>query len=119
MTARLLLFLVVVLSGVVTIADDTKTTAAFTGKVSKLGIVAEQLGSDWTGPTGLAIDDFNDLSNQHEDGKPVAEELKKQMSSIGVAQTADFTYSKKFNPLHQVTLRVFVFDSEQSCRDWW
>ena len=91
----------------------------FQGKVSTLGIAADLLGSEWTGPTGVAIDNFNDLSNQPEEVKPVAEELKKQVSSIGVVQTADFTYRKKFNPLHQVTLRVFVFDSEQACREWW
>lgn len=119
MTARLSLFLAVILSGGVTTGDDAKAVTAFTGKVSKLGIAADQLGSEWTGPRGLAIDDFNDLSNQPEDVKPVAEELKKQVSSIGVVQTADFTYSKKFNPLHQVTLRIFVFDTEESCRKWW
>jgi len=113
------LFLMALLSAEAFADDRAQPPIAFKGKVSKLGVAAEQLGSEWKGPTGLAIDDFNDLSNQPDDVKPVAEALKKQVSAIGVVQTADFTYSKKFNPLHQVTLRIFVFDSEESCGKWW
>jgi hypothetical protein len=113
------LFILAVTYAAVATGDDPKTPVTFTGKVSKLGIVAEQLGSEWTGPTGLAIDDFQDLSGYSDDVKEVAEELKKQVAALGVVQTADFTYRKKFNALHQVTLRVFVFDNPESCRSWW
>ena len=99
--------------------DGAKSAVTFAGKVSRLEIPAEQLGSEWMGPTGLIIDNFNDLSMYSDEDKAVVEEVKKQVTAIGVIQTADFTYRKKFNPLHQVTLRVFVFESEQSCRNWW
>jgi hypothetical protein len=119
MKARNSFFIVALLSAGVFADERAEPAVAFTGKVSALGISAEQLGSQWSGPTGLAIDDFNHLSNYSDEVKAVAEELRKQVSGIGVVQTADFTYRKKFNPLHQITLRVFVFDSEQSCRGWW
>src|SRR4030095_2780580 len=81
-------------------ADERAQPAAtFKGKVSMLGIAASQLGSEWTGPTGLVIDDFKDLSNLSGEDKEVAEEVKKQVAAIGVVQTADFTYRKKLNPL--------------------
>jgi hypothetical protein len=99
--------------------EDTKPAGTYAGKVSDLSVPAEKIGDQWTGPTGLVIDDFQKLGDLSDDEKAIAEELKKQVSAIGVIATGDFTYRKKFNPLHQVTLRVFVFDSEQSCRDWW
>jgi hypothetical protein len=111
--------LAILLSTATITAQDAKPALHFSGKVSALAVPAERLGSQWTGPTGLVIDNFKDLSDQTEEAKEVAEELKKQVSAIGVVQTGDFTYAKKFNALHEVTLRVFVFDSEQSCRNWW
>jgi hypothetical protein len=117
-TASALLYLVAIQLAFAA-GDDSKTVVKFAGKVSKLGIPAEQLGSQWIGPTGLVIDDFQDLSSYPDDVKDVVQELKKQVSALGVVQTGDFTYRKKLNPLHQVTLRVFVFDSVASCQDWW
>jgi hypothetical protein len=119
MQARHPLLILVLLSAAACADEPAQPAAPFKGKVSTLGITASQLGSEWTGPTGLVIDDFKDLSNLSGEDKAVAEEVKKQVAAIGVVQTADFTYRKKLNPLHQVTLRVFVFDSEQSCRNWW
>ena len=119
MNAHRLIALLIVLNAAAVVAQDAKPAFHFSGKVSALAVPAERIGSQWEGPTGLVIDDFKDLSGQPEEVKEVAEELKKQVSTIGVVQTADFTYQKKFNALHQVTLRIFVFDSEASCRDWW
>jgi hypothetical protein len=100
-------------------AEEKKTLAAYTGKISSLGIPAAALGPGWTGPTGLVVDDFQNVINCPDELKPVIEELKRSYAPIGVVGCADFTYRKKANPLHQVTLRIFVFDSEESCRDWW
>ena len=36
-----------------------------------------------------------------------------------MVNVADFTYRRKSSPLQQTTLRVFLFDSEDSCRKWW
>jgi hypothetical protein len=119
MVARLLAFLIVVVSGAQLAAQDAPLPSAFLGKVSGLKVTAERLGSEWTGPTGLVIDDFNDLSGLSRDEKSAAESLKPQVTPIRVTQTADFTYRKKDNPLHQITVRVFVFDSAKSCLDWW
>jgi len=119
MQARLSLIIAMLLTARAFADEPVQAAVVFKGKVSMLGIAASQLGSEWTGPTGLVIDDFKDLTNLSGEDKEVAEELKKQVAAIGVVQTADFTYRKKLNPLHQVTLRVFVFDSNQSCRNWW
>jgi hypothetical protein len=89
------------------------------GKVSALSVASQSLGKDWTGPTGLVIDDFDDLSNVAREARAIAEALKKQVAPLGVVAVADFTYRRQSDPLDQVTLRVFVFDTEESCRDWW
>jgi hypothetical protein len=100
-------------------ADDTKLGISYAGKVSALSRPASVLGEDWTGPTGLVVDDFRDLSKFPGDVKSLVEGLKKLFSPIGVVAVADFTYRKKSNPFHQITLRVFLFDQEASCRKWW
>jgi hypothetical protein len=100
-------------------AGQEQSAALYTGKVSALAIPAADLGEGWIGPTGLVVDDFRDVSKYPADVQDLVEALKKQVSAIGVVATADFTYRKKLNPLHQVTVRVFVFDSEKSCREWW
>ncbi len=98
-------------------AEET-TAVLYTGKLSALSIPADALGADWTGPSGLVVNDFRDLSNCPIEVLPVIAALKKKYTLIGVLGCADFTYRKKANPFHQVTLRVFVFDSPKSCAKW-
>ena len=100
-------------------ARGSSGTSGYPGKVSALRIDAATLGGDWSGPTGLVVDDFEDANAFPPDVRPVVEELKKLVSPHGVAAVADFTYQRKSDPLDQMTLRVFVFASEKSCRDWW
>jgi hypothetical protein len=93
--------------------------SGYTGKVSALRIDAGALGSDWSGPTGLVVDDFQDVSAFPPEVRQVVEEVKKQVAPLGVVAVADFTYRRRSDPLDQITLRVFVFDTERACRDWW
>jgi hypothetical protein len=92
---------------------------SYKGKVSALAVPAADLGEGWLGPTGLVVDDFDDTSKYPAEVQDLVKALKDQVSSIGVVATADFTYRKKLSPLHQVTVRVFIFDTEDSCRAWW
>jgi len=96
-----------------------KQAGQFTGKLSTLSIPGADLGADWTGPTGLVVDDFRDLGKQPADTKAAAESLTEQVTPLGVVAVADFAYRKQSNPLKQVTLRAFVFDSPDKCRQWW
>lgn len=116
---RLLLSLALVVTwgAIANAEDDSKSL--YSGKVSALAIPATELGDGWTGPTGLVVDDFSDTSNYPAEVQDLVKALKDQVAAIGVVATADFTYRRKLNPLQQVTVRVFVFDSEKSCRDWW
>jgi len=91
----------------------------YAGKVSALRVEAAALGNGWTGPTGLVVDDFRDLDAHPPEVRRVVEELKKQVAPLGVTAAADFTYRKASDPFEAVTLRIFVFDSEKSRRDWW
>jgi len=116
---RLLLASAMLVTLAAVTAGEELSAALYTGKVSALAIPAADLGDGWIGPTGLVVDDFRDVSKYPADVQDLVGDLKKQVSAIGVVATADFTYRKKLNPLHQVTIRVFVFDSEKSCREWW
>ncbi len=93
--------------------------SGYTGKVSALRIDAGALGSDWSGPTGLVVDDFQDVSAFPPEVRQVVEEVKKQVAPHGVVAVADFSYRRKSDTLDQITLRVFVFDTETACRNWW
>jgi hypothetical protein len=116
---RLLLLIAFVVAPAAIVVGEEKSAPLYTGKVSALAIPASELGEGWTGPTGLVVDDFADVGKYPADVQDLVEALKTQVSAIGVVATADFTYQRKLNPLQQVTVRVFVFDSEKSCRDWW
>ncbi len=84
-------------------------------KVSALAVSAEKIGSDWSGPTGLVIDDINALLAE---AKEMTDVIESQMKPAGVIGLADFTYNKKQGPIQMVTLRVFVFKTEDQCRQW-
>jgi hypothetical protein len=101
------------------LGQEQATPRLFEGKVSALAIQPADLGDGWEGPTGLVVDDFSDLSKYPPDVKDLAEALKDQVTAIGVVATADFTYRRKLNALQQVTVRIFVFESDHACRDWW
>jgi hypothetical protein len=107
------------LSVVTTLSAQDKTPVHFTGKLSTLSLPAAALGPEWAGPTGLVVDDFNDLSGHPADGTAVAESLKEQLAPLGVVAVADFTYRKQAHPLNQVTLRIFKFESTEKCDEWW
>lgn len=92
---------------------------AYEGPLSALGISGGALPSDWTGPTGLLVDDFDDIGHFPVPVRATVEALKRQLVPLGVTATADFTYRRKSDPLEQITLRVFIFASEQACLDWW
>ena len=115
---RLLTLAALLLTLASNISAQDKATATFTGKVSALSIPATEIGGEWTGPTGLVVDDLNDFSSHPAEVQAVAKSLKEQ-APPGVNAFADFTYRKQGFPLQQVTLRMFVFDSAEKCSHWW
>lgn len=99
-------------------AEEKAPGTGYTGKISALSIPADALGPDWTGPTGLIVDDFQKLDTCPPEVRPMAEVLQKQLSPLGVVGCADFTYRKKSTVFGVATLRLFVFDSDKSCDSW-
>ena len=87
--------------------------------ISKLKIRADDLDGRWTGPTGLVINDVNDLSKLSEESKAVAETIAEKMKSIHVEGCGDFTYRDPNSPFKQVTIRIYSFKGEQECLDFW
>ena len=96
-----------------------KAKVSYSGPVSALRIPADALGPDWTGPTGLAVDKLNEFGRQPADIRPILEDLWKQLSPLGIVAAGDFTYHNRSNARAEVAVRVFLFDSEYSCREWW
>jgi len=91
----------------------------FKGKLSALKHASKALAKDWTGPTGLVIDDMNSTDGHPKQFGPMLRMLQQNYRGTGVVGMGSFAYAKKANSLHEVTLRVFVFDSVESCRKWW
>lgn len=87
-------------------------------KVSLFAVPVEKVGADWTGPTGLVIDDIETPPPADKNAAELVAGLQKQMKPLGVKGMADFTYRKKSDPLQQVTLRVFAFKTEEQCNQW-
>jgi hypothetical protein len=96
-----------------------KLTSSYEGPVSALRIPADALGPDWTGPTGLAVDSLKEFGRQPPDIRPILEDLWKQLSPLGIVAAGDFTYHHRSNVRAELAVRVFLFDSEYSCREWW
>lgn len=96
-----------------------KPTVAYAGRISALRIPADAIGPDWTGPTGLAVDNLREFRHQPDDIRPILEDLWKQLSPLGIVAAGDFTYHNRSNTQAEVAVRVFLFDSEHSCREWW
>lgn len=96
-----------------------KPAVAYAGRVSALKIPAESLGPEWTGPTGLAVDNLKEFGRQPPDIRPILEDLWKQLSPLGIVAAGDFTYHNRTNARAELAVRVFIFDSEYSCREWW
>lgn len=84
-------------------------------KLSAIKIPAENIGKKWSGPAGIVIDNFD---SPPEEAKEIAITIKKQVEPFGVIGTADFTYQKKDDPSHQVTIRIFVFKTSGQCQEW-
>ena len=87
-------------------------------KVSALAVKAEEIGPDWTGPTGIVIDDIDVPPTIDKETTEIIAGLTKQMKPLGAKACADFTYRKKSNPMQQVTVRVFLFNTEEQCKEW-
>lgn len=87
-------------------------------KLSQLRVPAASVGEGWSGPTGLVIDDIETPPTEPPETKEVAAALQKQMRPLGVKALADFTYRKEKDPLHQVTIRVFLFETSDQCQNW-
>lgn len=87
-------------------------------KLSRVGIPARQIGKDWTGPTGLVIDDIDFPPKVPDEAKEVVAWLWEQLKPIGVTACADFTYAKKADVGHQVTVRVYLFRTPGQCQEW-
>ena len=87
-------------------------------KASHLRPAPGDLGPDWTGPSGLILDDLDHPPPADGVDASTLNMLREQMKPLGVCSLADFTFRRKDRPQEQVTVRVFVFASEEQCRDW-
>lgn len=105
-------------AAVITLVLSCSVALGNAARLSDLSVPAETLGVGWVGPTGLVIDDIDDPPTTTDELKNVIEGLRKQMRPLGVKGTADFTYRNTADPLGQVTLRVFRFETEEQCRKW-
>jgi hypothetical protein len=113
-----LLLLTLVVGQVTARGESGAKSAEFRGKLSSLPSLAEELGAGWHGPTGLVIDDVDDLSTLDAQAKQVAATVVKQLKPLKVKSVADFTYTRRDTP-QIVTVRIFVFESRAAARDWW
>ena len=86
--------------------------------LSAVRLPGEAIGREWTGPSGLVVQDFQVLSGDSEDEKKTIAILRAQLAPAGVIGVADFTYRQKGNPLSQVTVKIYVFQSSEQCQKW-
>ena len=95
--------------------DKGTKTANLTPTTLKLS--AKALGDGWTGPTGIVVDSF-DAAPPEGMKQAALDVMKMQMAPQGIRSVGDFTYRRSDNPLRQVTVRIFIFESEAKCQRW-
>jgi len=93
--------------------------AVYSGSVKELKPLPTVLGDQWVGAYGLVIEDLNDAQSHPVGERAAVQGLKAQLEPIGVRKAADFSFRVPDDPSQFVTLRVFVFDSPESCAKWW
>jgi hypothetical protein len=67
---------------------------------------------------GLRIDDLSAVSSLPAALRPIATQLKKELSPLGVVSVADYSLVRKSVPINSVTVRVFIFDTVDNRRQW-
>ena len=87
-------------------------------RLSDLAVDGSEIGPGWVGPSGVVIDDFDDPSTVADEHRAAFRLLRPKLSPMGVRSVADFTYHKSNDFGHQITVRVFVFDSAEQAQDW-
>ena len=100
-------------------AVEPTRDAEYRGTLKNLKPVPSVLGAQWVSVPGLVIEDIADVESHPAEVRPVVEGLKKQLEPLGVRKAADFSYRVPSELSRFVTLRVFVFDSPESCSRWW
>lgn len=88
-------------------------------KLTAVDLPASVLGEGWKSSSGLKVDDFEKLEKLGKTEREAAEQLKKQLGETGIRSAADYTLTRSKFPLNTVTVRVFLFESGDQCRDWW
>jgi hypothetical protein len=96
-------------------ADES---AGFHGKLSALESFRDVLGDGWHGPSGIVVDDVNNLDALDEPTRKTAEALVGQFAPMGIVAFADFSYTRKDFP-RIVTVRLFVFKDLPTAEAWW
>lgn len=91
-----------------------------TGKVnlSAAMIPADAIGSDWSGPSGMVVNDFQASSKSSAEELKIITFLQSQLAPAGVVGAADFAYRQKANPLAQIAIKIYVFQTPELCRKW-
>ncbi len=87
-------------------------------KLSSLAPCNATLGEGWHGPSGLVVDDVNDLSSLNAEERRIAAAVAKQAIPERIIAFADFSYTRKDVP-RIVTVRVFVFENADAAQAWW
>ena len=90
----------------------------FHGKLSALESFRDVLGDGWHGPSGIVVDDVNNLDALDEPTRKTAEALVGQFAPMGIVAFADFSYTRKDFP-RIVTVRLFVFKDLPTAEAWW
>ncbi len=91
----------------------------YAGSIADLVPGPSFLGKAWTGPRGLLIEDWDSIRRMPEPVAEMATDLKEFFEPLGVRALGDRTFRRGPGLGDQIILRVYVFDTEQQCIDWW
>lgn len=95
---------------------------AYEGAISELVADGSEIGLNIEGPKEsdfLLVDDITQ-TDQNSNGQinQLAQSLAAKISPYGVVSFATLTYPIKNNPVHIITLRIFIFSSTEKAGDW-
>ncbi len=79
-----------------------------------------QAGDKWTESSTLTISGWESIEQMQPPSEEMFGLLKVSLQPIGVRAVADRTYIQDTQTASStIILRVFIFESEEKCRQWW
>jgi hypothetical protein len=115
----LLLLLLQVVTGGESIENSKTIPLQIIRPLSQASLPPSLFGEGWERSKGIVADDLDKLADLPEAALNIMNQLKPELTRLGVVGVADYSVVRTKWPLNTVTVRVFVFSDIEKCDESW